>query len=442
MSDAAKRQRTEMSAWSPSSWRARESLQMATYDDDKAGYDTVIAKLSKVPPLVQPSECDRLIELLAAAGRGERFIVQGGDCAERFVDCEPERIAKQFEVLAQMSALIQAHTSTPGVTIARLAGQYGKPRSKPKENVEGFGELYSFKGDNINGYEPKDRKWDARRLLEGYWHSAATLNYVRSLKASDAATAGLLSSVDLGALEPSAEIGADAKALGASVRAAAAAMAPAVEIFTAHEGMQLDLEETLTRKAANGAHYNLSTHLLWIGDRTRQLDGGHVEYFRGIANPVGCKVGPSMKPDELKQLVAILNPDRIPGKLVLITRYGHAKARAAALLARARAALSPAPRPPLPSSLSFSPVGLAPNRRCVSSYRLTSPLSRRAACRWSGSLTACTATPSPPRRRLRRGSRRARSSTSSPSASSRSRSTARPAQSSAASTSSSRACAT
>ena len=427
--------------WSPSSWRSLESLQMASYEAADAP-EKIFDKLSKLPPLVQSTEVDALKELLAAAAKGERFIVQGGDCAERFMDCEADRLWRQLGVLFQMGEIVSKSTGKGAVRIARIAGQYGKPRSKPKENVEGFGEIYSFKGDNINGYDPKDRKWDARRLLEGYWHSAATLNYVRSLKASDAATAGLLSSVDLGALEPSAEIGADAKALGASVRAAAAAMAPAVEIFTAHEGMQLDLEETLTRKAANGAHYNLSTHLLWIGDRTRQLDGGHVEYFRGIANPVGCKVGPSMKPDELKQLVAILNPDRIPGKLVLITRYGHAKARAAALLTRARAALSPAPRPPLPSSFSFSPVGLAPNRRCVSSYRLTSPLSRRAACRWSGSLTACTATPSQPRHRLRRGSRRARSSTSSPSASSRSRSTARPAQSSAASTSSSRACAT
>lgn len=311
--------------WEPASWRALESAQMATYDD-KAAYDSVINKLSKLPPLVQPGECKRLIALLAEAGRGERFVVQGGDCAERFIDCEPDRIAKQCEVLMQMGALIQLQTSTPVVTIARLAGQYGKPRSKPTENVDGWGEIYSFKGDNINGYEPKDRTWDPKRLLEGYWHSAATLNYVRSLQASAEEKEALLKSVDLSTLA-SSEFAAEASALGSSLCTEAPQLAPGCEMFTSHEGMQLDLEECLTRQTPGGPYYNLSTHFLWIGDRTRQLHMGHIEYFRGIANPIGCKTGPSMKPEELKELVQILNPDKIEGKLVIITRYGASKVR-------------------------------------------------------------------------------------------------------------------
>jgi len=163
--------------WTPGSWRGLECQQMATYDD-QATYDSVMSKLSKLPPLVQPAEVNRLTELLAQAGRGEKFVVQGGDCAERFIDCEPERLENQLSVLVQMGAVLERAAGVPSVCVARIAGQYGKPRSKPTEEVAGFGEIYSFKGDNINGYEPKDRAWDSKRLLEGYWHSAATLNYL------------------------------------------------------------------------------------------------------------------------------------------------------------------------------------------------------------------------------------------------------------------------
>lgn len=163
--------------WTPGSWRGLEGQQMATYDD-AAAYGAVMSKLSKLPPLVQPAEVNRLTELLAQAGRGERFIIQGGDCAERFIDCEPERLEAQLAVLAQMGAILERAAGLPTIRIARIAGQYGKPRSKPTETVDGLGEIYSFKGDNINGYDPKDRAWDPKRLLEGYWHSAATLNFL------------------------------------------------------------------------------------------------------------------------------------------------------------------------------------------------------------------------------------------------------------------------
>jgi len=183
-----------------------------------------------------------------------------------------------------------------------------------------MGEIYSFKGDNINGYDPKDRKWDPQRLLQGYWHSAATLNYVRGLQMAESFGADMLGPLDVGFLSESPQY-----ASWSAIASAAKASAVPRGLFTSHEAMQLDLEEALTRAVAGKGYYNLSAHMVWIGDRTRQLLGGHVEYFRGIKNPIGCKVGPSMQADELKQLVKILNPDNVEGKLVLITRYGKDK---------------------------------------------------------------------------------------------------------------------
>eukprot|EP00908_Phaeocystis_cordata_P007956 Transcript_18626.p2 GENE.Transcript_18626~~Transcript_18626.p2 ORF type:complete len:435 (+),score=242.68 Transcript_18626:199-1503(+) len=301
-------------AWKPDSWRAKPVQQMAEYPKEEAA--KVFDKLGKLPPLVQPAEVDRLQQVLAAAAAGERFIVQGGDCAERFMDCEAERLEKQLKLLLQMGAIVTQSTGLPSVNIARIAGQYGKPRSKPTEVHPEKGEIMSFKGDNINGYDVSERKWDCKRLLEGYYHSSATLNYLRGL-----CTAGDLSSMT------QLKVDALGNADFTKVAQAISAQKPSAdfaEFFTSHEGMQLDLEEALTRPVGD-KFYNLSTHMLWIGDRTRQLDGGHVEYFRGIANPVGCKVGPSMKNDELKELVQILNPNKVEGKLVLITRYGAAK---------------------------------------------------------------------------------------------------------------------
>ena len=169
--------------WSPSSWRSLESLQMASYEAADAP-EKIFDKLSKLPPLVQSTEVDALKELLAAAARGERFIVQGGDCAERFMDCETDRLWRQLGVLFQMGEIVSKSTGKGAVRIARIAGQYGKPRSKPTEVVEGHGEIMSFKGDNINGYPVEERKWDPKRLLEGYFHSAATLNYLRGVVSS------------------------------------------------------------------------------------------------------------------------------------------------------------------------------------------------------------------------------------------------------------------
>lgn len=306
-------------SWTPSSWQALPKAQMAEYED-KELTAKVLGKLSTLPPLVQSKEADRLKSLLAAAARGERFIVQGGDCAERFMDCSSDRLESQVSMMLQMGMIMENITGRPNVCICRIAGQYGKPRSKPTEVVEGMGEIMSFKGENINGYDPKDRKWDPERLLQGYWHSAATLNFLRGYVAN--VDPMVLSKVDLTQLSSLP----DFDTLKATARDVAAKnmTAPTPEFFTAHEAMQLDLEESLTRKVGD-LYYNLSAHLVWIGDRTRQLDGAHVEYFRGITNPIGCKIGPSMKNDELKDLVAKLNPNKEEGKLVLITRYGAGK---------------------------------------------------------------------------------------------------------------------
>ena len=283
--------------WSPSSWRSLESLQMASYEAADAP-EKIFDKLSKLPPLVQSTEVDALKELLAAAARGERFIVQGGDCAERFMDCETDRLWRQLGVLFQMGEIVSKSTGKGAVRIARIAGQYGKPRSKPTEVVEGHGEIMSFKGDNINGYPVEERKWDPKRLLEGYFHSAATLNYLRGVVSSGGLEC--LAELDVGHLASRADY-ADCQAVAKEVQSArgsgcarrairrnslqaffAIFRSPNSShrsyegIFTSHEAMQLDLEEALTR-AVGPNHYNLSAHMVWIGDRTRQLLGGHVE---------------------------------------------------------------------------------------------------------------------------------------------------------------------
>lgn len=308
-----------MSSWSPSSWKAKTAHQMAEWED-KTQAQKVLTKLGRLPPLVQFKEAERLKSLLAQAGRGERFVVQGGDCAERFLDCEQGRLESQLKLILQMGAIVEHITGKPAVKICRIAGQYGKPRSKPTETVEGFGEIMSFKGDNINGFEPENRKWDPERLLQGYWHSAAALNFLRGYASNGDHVP--IQNVDIKDLKASPDFQSfsdDAKAISSKPLTS-----DHLEFFTSHEAMQLDLEEALTRPG-NSKYYNLSAHMVWIGDRTRQLDCAHIEYFKGIANPIGVKVGPSMKNDELKELVRVLNPQKEEGRLMLITRYGAGK---------------------------------------------------------------------------------------------------------------------
>lgn len=271
-------------SWSPASWRALPALHQPAYPDPQA-LASALATLASLPPLVRADEIETLKERLAHVYAGDALVLQGGDCAEAFADCRPERIAGQLALLARTAEAMGGHR-LPAVRIGRLAGQFGKPRSAASEIVDGV-RVTPFLGENVNGASLSERTPDPQRLVTAYFHAAASLNYMR-----------------------------------ANPEGAAA--------FTSHEGLILAAEERQTRfvPCLNG-WYNLSAHMLWIGERTRALDGAHVEYFRGIANPIGLKLGPGADPCEVLELIRTLDPAGRPGKLTLITRFG--KGRAAAL---------------------------------------------------------------------------------------------------------------
>ncbi|KAJ3016430.1 hypothetical protein HKX48_004038 [Thoreauomyces humboldtii] len=325
-------------AWSPESWRTKKVLQDVTYSN-QGDLDHVLGKLKKLPPLVSHQEIRNLRTQLAEVAENKRFLLQGGDCAELFDYCSAEPIENKLKVLLQMSLILVWGGRTSVTRIARMAGQYAKPRSKPTEVIDGI-EYTAFRGDNVNGIELSEREPDPQRLLGAYFHSAATVNYVRALISGGFAdlhhpeTWNLKSWKFAHVENPAvrAEYQTIVKRLNDSLDFMRTIGADdsskeatrGVDMFTSHEGLLLDYETQLTRNV-DGKYYNLGTHYLWIGDRTRQLDGGHVEYFRGLENPVGVKVGPSMLPEELGPLLDILDPNCESGKVTLITRYGHDK---------------------------------------------------------------------------------------------------------------------
>ncbi|OCF45297.1 3-deoxy-7-phosphoheptulonate synthase [Kwoniella heveanensis CBS 569] len=338
--------------WSPSSWRDKPIAQDVIYED-KAHLEKVLTKLRRLPPLVSPVEIDRLRAQLADVATGKAFLLQGGDCAELFDDCSQDPIEHKLSLILLMSLIILHGSRLPVVRIARIAGQYAKPRSKPTEIIEKR-EVMSFRGDNVNGYEVHERAPDPERLLGAYFHSTATLNYIRTLllsgfadlhkpldwsfshvrspelhQAFSAVIDSLKDSLDFMKVATGGTGGRDRGGM------------ETVDLFTSHEALLLEYEEALTRSfdgavpqsfspsstrnSTPSVWYNTSAHFIWIGDRTRQLDGAHVEYFRGIANPIGIKVGPTMQPEEIVRILDIVNPDRIPGKVTLIGRYGAEK---------------------------------------------------------------------------------------------------------------------
>ncbi|KAF9928344.1 hypothetical protein FBU30_002425 [Linnemannia zychae] len=331
--------------WSPSSWTSKPIHQDVDYPD-QAHLSKVLEKIGRLPPMVAPGEIHRLRQQLADVAQGKAFLLQGGDCAELFDYCSQSPIEAKLKVLLQMSLVLVWGARMPVVRIARMAGQYAKPRSKPTEMFEGK-EILSYRGDNVNGYDPADRLPDPERLLGAYFHSAATMNYVRAILAEGFADLHHPSNWNLhhvksstlrqeyqtivdrltDALDFMKTIGADPISGGAKNSTTLSSLST-VDIFTSHEGLLLEYEQALTRKMVDPAnpsqqkYYNVGTHFLWIGDRTRQLNGAHVEYFRGIENPIGVKCGPSMKPEELVALLDILNADKEVGKVTLITRYG------------------------------------------------------------------------------------------------------------------------
>ena len=315
-------------SWTPSSWRGHPIRQQPDYANPRS-LTEALQRVAGLPPLVHPGEVDALKARLAEASRGERFLLQGGDCAERFEDCARGPIEAKLKILLQMSLVLTWGARLPVVRIGRLAGQYAKPRSKPFEVVEGR-QVHSYRGDHVNSYDIGQRVPDPKRLVRAYHHSAATLNYVRALLdggfadlrhpehwtldfVEDHARRGDYEEVVSRLLDTLDFMGAMGADLDDTLRT--------VELYTSHEGLLLPYEEAQT-EAVGERFYNLGAHFLWIGDRTRQLDGAHIEYFRGIANPIGLKCGPSLDPDELVEVMAALDPDDEPGRLTLITRYG------------------------------------------------------------------------------------------------------------------------
>ena len=311
---------------------------------------------SRVPPThPTPTATTTHQEQIAEVAMGRRFILQGGDCAERFVDCTKDRIEAKLKIILQMSLVLVWGARVPLVRIGRIAGQYMKPRTKPKETVNGE-EVFAYKGDSINSFDLSARVPDPERLRQAFYTSTATLNFVRGLLDSGFADLHHPQTWDLSfvkcdsARDRYAQLAEEISNALEFMKACGARDDPSmkgVQFFTSHEGLVLDFEEAVTQEVAPqeqppaarpgssaaslspapSNHYNLGAHFLWIGDRTRQLDGAHVEYFRGIANPMGIKVGPTTDPDELVTLVKTVNPDNVPGRVTLITRFGAAKVR-------------------------------------------------------------------------------------------------------------------
>jgi len=320
--------------WHPASWQSLTATQQANYPDAQA-LDRAVADLARLPPLVTSWEVDALRDLVAKAQRGEAFVLQGGDCAESFYDCTSESIVAKLKILLQMSLVMLYGLKKPVVRIGRMAGQYAKPRSADMETREGV-TLPSFRGDlvNRNPFTADDRLPDPQLILRGYERAALTLNFVRSLIDGGFADLHHPENWDLGWVGHSRmadryhdivnSISGSLDFLE-SITGRPLHHTQRADIYASHEGLHLLYEQSQTRYLKHRQRwYNLTTHFPWIGMRTTALDGAHVEYFRGIANPIGVKVGGSMTAESLQELIGVLNPNNQPGRLTLIHRFGAA----------------------------------------------------------------------------------------------------------------------
>jgi 3-deoxy-7-phosphoheptulonate synthase len=323
---------TDTNSWHPASWQSRKATQQPVYEDAE-DLGKVVAELARLPPIVVSWEVENLRERLAAVQRGEGFLLQGGDCAESFVECESDRIAKQLKVLLQMSLVLLSGMKKPVVRVGRMAGQYAKPRSADTETREGI-TLPAYRGDLVNRpeFNAQARRADPQLLLRGYERAALTLNFVRALVDGGFADLHHPEYWDLGfvrhaqlreAYERTTRAIGDALDFFESLSGKRVHEATRVDFFASHEGLHLLYEQAQTRYIARqNRWYNLSTHMPWIGMRTAQVEGAHVEYFRGISNPIGIKIGAAMSDQWLQELVTTLNPQNQPGRLTLIHRYG------------------------------------------------------------------------------------------------------------------------
>ncbi len=318
--------------WTPSSWQRHAHTQQPIYAD-RAELDRALAQLHELPPLVTSWEILALKSLLADAAEGRRFVLQGGDCAESFDDCSSPLISNRLKVMLQMSLVLVHGLKLPVVRVGRFAGQYAKPRSTDTETRDGV-VLPCYRGDLVNGaaFTAQARRADPQRLIRGHARSAMTMNFVRALIDGGFADLHHPEYWDLGWVEHSplqSEYRRMVDAIGNSLRFMETLAGESigsfqrVDFYTSHEALVLNYEQALTRQVPRQwGWFNLSTHFPWIGMRTAGIDGAHVEYFRGLRNPIAVKIGPSVTPDQLLRLMDVLDPDRDPGRLTLIHRMG------------------------------------------------------------------------------------------------------------------------
>src|SRR6201993_4525853 len=323
--------------WSLTSWRGKPAQQMPVYPDAEA-VGRAEARLRRYPPLVFAGEARKLKGALAKVAAGEAFLLQGGDCAESFVDFTANNIRDTFRVLLQMAVVLTYGAGVPVVKVGRMAGQFAKPRSSNVEKVGGV-ELPSYRGDNVNGFEftAEARIPDPERMVQAYNQSAATLNLLRAFAQGGYADLHEVNrwNLDFVRTSPASAKYEDLAArldetlnfmAACGLTSATTPQIAETDFFTSHEALLLQYEEALTRvDSTSGDWYDCSAHMLWIGDRTRQPDGAHVEFLRGVKNPIGLKCGPTMPADDLVRLIELLNPADEPGRLVLIARMGADK---------------------------------------------------------------------------------------------------------------------
>ena len=323
-----------MSKWTVNSWRGYKAKHIPEYPD-KSKLEKTESQLKTYPPLVFAGEARDLKRHLAKVSEGKAFLLQGGDCAESFGDFNADYIRDTFKVLLQMSVTLTAAGNCPVVKVGRMAGQFAKPRSSPKEEIDGV-ELDSYKGDIINDMEftETSRMPDPQRMIRAYTQSAATLNLLRAFAKGGFSDLNKVHQWNMGFVDESPQ-GKKFRDLADKISDTLSFMDAIgissgntkrlrnVDFFTSHEALLLPYEECLTRTdSTTGEVYDTSAHMVWIGDRTRQLDGAHVEFCRGIKNPIGIKCGPTLDPDELKKLIDVLNPENEAGKITLICRFG------------------------------------------------------------------------------------------------------------------------
>ncbi len=327
----------EMHNWSPASWRDKPIVQQPTYPDAQALAE-VERTLHKYPPLVFAGEIRSLRDDLASVSRGEAFLLQGGDCAESFIEFNAGKIKSTFQLLLQMAVVLTFAGSCPVVKIGRIAGQFAKPRSADTEAVDGV-ELPSYRGDIINDIEftASARTPDPQRLLSAYHQSSATQNLLRAFASGGLADLNQVHRWNMGFVSQSPQhekyetLATQIEQSLAFMRACGihSSNTPQLKetsVYTSHEALLLNYEQALTRQdSLTGGWYDCSAHMLWIGDRTRQPDHAHVEFLRGVHNPIGIKVGPSTGTDDLRRLLEILNPGNTAGRITLIARMGAEK---------------------------------------------------------------------------------------------------------------------